>query len=367
MNLQESKTNEGVFYSFVGLSNTWVSDNDRTYKDNYFKDKTYEDFYFDSFYDMDKEFGHENSLFGTRGLPVGHPKRKSSSFDMYYKQYGPAIVRVVKDTNLQENIRRILREEISAKEAYSTYGSIKTIIDGKRDVAFIELNNIVNRLLISLKSLKKIKVPSSIESNYIVYREGSEKEAQELYDIAMKYDGSLSYIASEEDSRRIGQILGYKQDDIEDYIKHNKKIRGITENIQRIQEMMGNKKDSSVKVFNYKKYTLILSKNPCDIFTHFKVEDLHGLNYQKCLSHKNTKEDAYIAGLANKTPKTKKDFLFLNLNRLGKDKEKMGLIMHETMHLSLGLHKHDVNKKEEEIITWAEKEAYKIYDIIKKL
>jgi hypothetical protein len=128
-----------------------------------------------------------------------------------------------------------------------------------------------------------------------------------------------------------------------------------------------NKKDSSVKVFNYKNYTLILSKNPCDVFTHFKVEDLHGLNYQKCLRYKNTKESAYIAGLTNKSPKTKKDFLFLNLNRLGKDKEKMGLIMHETMHLSLELHKHEVNKKEEEIITWAEKEAYKIYDIIKKL
>jgi len=107
MNLQESKTNEGVFYSFVGLPNTWVSDNDRTYKDNYFKDKEYEDFYFDSFYDMDKEFGHENSLFGTRGLPVGHPNRKSSSFDTYHKRFGPAIVRVVKDTNLQENIQRI--------------------------------------------------------------------------------------------------------------------------------------------------------------------------------------------------------------------------------------------------------------------
>jgi hypothetical protein len=141
--------------------------------------------------------------------------------------------------NPQENIRRILSEEISAKEAYGSYGSIKTIIDGKRDVAFIVLNNIVNRLLISLKSLKKIKVPSSTETNYIVYREGSEKEAQELYDIAMKYGGYLSYEASEEDSRRIGQILGYKKDEIEDYIKHNKKIRGITENIQRIQEMMG--------------------------------------------------------------------------------------------------------------------------------
>ena len=142
----------------------------------------------------------------------------------------------------------------------------------------------------------------------------------------------------------------------------------LQEHIRRIlREETGNKKDSSVKVFNYKNYTLILSKNPCDIFTHFKVEDLHGLNYQKCLRYKNTKEDAYFAGLTNKTPKTEKDFLYLNLNRLGKGKENMGLIMHETMHLSLELHKHDVNKKEEEIITWAEKEAYKIYDIIKEL
>ena len=52
----------------------------------------------------------------------------------------------------------------------------------------------------------------------------------------------------------------------------------LQEQITKIQSMMGNKKDSSVKVFNYKNYTLILSKNPCDIFTHFKVEDLHGLN-----------------------------------------------------------------------------------------
>ena len=138
----------------------------------------------------------------------------------------------------------------------------------------------------------------------------------------------------------------------------------LQENIRRILKEETEKKP---KVFNYKKYTLILSKDPCDIFRHFKVEELHGLNYQKCLSHKNTKESAYIAGLTNKTPKTEKDFLYLNLNRLGKDKEKMGLIMHETMHLSLELHKHDVNKKEEEIITWAEKEAYKIYDIIKEL
>jgi hypothetical protein len=136
---------------------------------------------------------------------------------------------------------------------------------------------------------------------------------------------------------------------------------------ESIKIILKEETEKKPKVFNYKKYTLILSKDPCDIFRHFNTEELHGLNYKKCLSHKNTKDSAYIAGLTNISPKTKKHFLFLNLNRLGKDKEKMGLIMHETMHLSLELHKHNVNKKEEEIITWAENEAYKIYDLIEKI
>jgi len=42
----------------------------------------------------------------------------------------------------------------------------------------------------------------------------------------------------------------------------------------------------------------------------------------------------------------------------------MALIFHETMHLSLELHNHDVNEKEEQIISWAEAEAIKIFDLI---
>ena len=84
-----------VFYGFQGLPNFWSNDYDRVINDSYFDDKDYKDYYFDNFYDMDKEFGHEKSLFGTKGLPVGHPNRSSKSFDMYNDQYGPAIVRVV--------------------------------------------------------------------------------------------------------------------------------------------------------------------------------------------------------------------------------------------------------------------------------
>ena len=84
-----------VFYGFQGLPNFWSDDYDRVINDSYFDDKDYNDYYFDNFYDMDKEFGHEKSLFGTKGLPVGHPNRSSKSFDMYNDKYGPAIVRVV--------------------------------------------------------------------------------------------------------------------------------------------------------------------------------------------------------------------------------------------------------------------------------
>ena len=84
-----------VFYGFQGLPNFWSDDYDRVIKDSYFDDKDYQDYYFDNFYDMDKEFGHEKSLFGTKGLPVGHPNRSSKSFDMYNDKYGPAIVRVI--------------------------------------------------------------------------------------------------------------------------------------------------------------------------------------------------------------------------------------------------------------------------------
>ena len=91
-----------VFYGFQGLPNFWSNDYDRVINDSYFDDKDYNDYYFDNFYDMDKEFGHEKSLFGTKGLPVGHPNRSSKSFDMYNDKYGPAIVRVVEDTDLQK-------------------------------------------------------------------------------------------------------------------------------------------------------------------------------------------------------------------------------------------------------------------------
>jgi len=141
MKLHEQKH----YYGFSGLPNYWVDDKDNRYSDEFFDDKTYEDLYFDNFSDMDKMFGHENSLFGTRGLPVGHPDRTSKSFDQYNKTYGPMIVRVVNDTTLQEQISRI-------QEMMGELG--EELIPSQPNDKLYHLSPYTNRELIKTNGLK---------------------------------------------------------------------------------------------------------------------------------------------------------------------------------------------------------------------
>jgi hypothetical protein len=119
-------------------------------------------------------------------------------------------------------------------------------------------------------------------------------------------------------------------------------------------------------------YILLLSYNPCDVFTYFNVKEMHGLNAIDCAKHENTTESAYFAGWCNFIPKESGEydqndrrFIFINLSRCNDDTETMGLIMHEMMHQSLFVHNYDVANKEEEIITWAEEESYEVYKIVR--
>ena len=120
-----------------------------------------------------------------------------------------------------------------------------------------------------------------------------------------------------------------------------------------------------MNIFSFTLYTLILSYNPCDVFKYYKVTEMHGLNLSDCEKYNNTTESAYIAGLSNVSPIDNKPFVFINLSRCNNDVETMGLIMHEMMHLSLDLHNNDLSQ-EEEIITWAELESYKVFKLINK-
>jgi hypothetical protein len=123
-----------------------------------------------------------------------------------------------------------LKEVIKASEATTDVGSVQTILDGKRGVAFIskignspqDWNTIQD--LISDNGLETMYVKGNPNEAYVVYAKGHEKDASELKGIAEKYGGFLRYNAAEEDSRRIGQLLGYDESDIENYITRNREF-----------------------------------------------------------------------------------------------------------------------------------------------
>jgi len=114
-------------------------------------------------------------------------------------------------------------------------------------------------------------------------------------------------------------------------------------------------------------YILLLSYNPCEVFTYFNVQEMHGLSLAECEVHHNTPDSSYIAGWCNYVPKANKDyqkgdpmFIYINLTRCKDDVTTFGHIMHELMHLSFEMH-----TDEEEIITWAELEAHEVFKIVK--
>jgi len=115
---------------------------------------------------------------------------------------------------------------------------------------------------------------------------------------------------------------------------------------------------------NRSKYTLLLSKNTCEIFWHLGEAELHGLSYKECIIHKNTTQSAYIAGWCNYYPNSDKFFVFINLSRCTSDLETTLLINHEMIHAALIVYNWDL-KHEEQIVTWAEQETREIFNIIK--
>ena len=133
-------------------------------------------------------------------------------------------------------LRQILTKEIDAEEAVTELGAIQTVIDGKRDVGAVAFANMPKNTAVYINDLideyrlKRIKVPSNPYELYIIFRSGAESQAQELLGLAEKYNGYFSSKATEEDSRRIGQLLGYKQSDIDSYIERNKRMRNNESN-----------------------------------------------------------------------------------------------------------------------------------------
>jgi hypothetical protein len=119
----------------------------------------------------------------------------------------------------------LLKEEISRNEALTDVDSIRTLVDGKRGVAFItrggnssqEWEAIQN--MVDTSNLKTMHVKGNEFDAYIVYVQGYANDATELKNIAEKYGGYLHVEATAAETRRIGELLGYKKDEIDAYIK----------------------------------------------------------------------------------------------------------------------------------------------------
>jgi hypothetical protein len=121
-----------------------------------------------------------------------------------------------------------VKEEINANEAQDDVSSLQTIIDKKRNLGFFALEGINSPgtfwEIVDENNLKSLEVEKNPHDAYIIYRSGFEKEANELKDIANKYGGYLSYKATDDDTRRIGQLLGYKAEDIETFINNKSQL-----------------------------------------------------------------------------------------------------------------------------------------------
>jgi len=114
---------------------------------------------------------------------------------------------------------------IDPSEAYNDVDAIDTLKDKKRDVAFIvaKSNTPENweyvQKVIQDNGIKIMYVKGNPYDAYVAYLPGSENKATQLKDLAEKYGGYLASNATADDTRKIGKLLGYQEDKIEQYIK----------------------------------------------------------------------------------------------------------------------------------------------------
>ena len=133
---------------------------------------------------------------------------------------------VFDDTNYDQylgNVKSLVHEEVNADEMHSDITAIRSVLNGKRGVAFTEINKSIAQKL----EKKKIGVipirMTSINTMFAIIFTDKVK-AYLLYEIAKKNNGYLSDKTPDE-AREIGKLLDYKPSDIEQHIrnKYNKK------------------------------------------------------------------------------------------------------------------------------------------------
>jgi len=112
---------------------------------------------------------------------------------------------------------KIINEVIHGKVAQTPKGALKTVLSGKRDVGFVELNK-ENSIKIIKHNIGVIPVRMTSHNTImsIIYRDYA--KALKLYEITKRKNGYLTD-GSPIEAREIGRLLGYSEESIEEYIK----------------------------------------------------------------------------------------------------------------------------------------------------
>lgn len=124
------------------------------------------------------------------------------------------------------DFKNFLTEGISASEAYTDRDSIKTLVDGKRELAYLAIST--QQLLDPRDHINALKFAIDNDLNllpvknrsdgvaFVVYKNDLES-AKQLADFAAKKEGYLKDETPEE-AEFIGQLLDYDPADIQEYI-----------------------------------------------------------------------------------------------------------------------------------------------------
>lgn len=124
----------------------------------------------------------------------------------------------------EQQMENLIKNYINPHEAYNDVDSVKTVCDGKRGIAFVseggisEFEQIVE--LVSDHDLGSIKVPNSKHDAYVIFNRDFIADAKELAHIAKLNDGYLPSEGDERTIRRIGELLSYDPDEVEQFIRN---------------------------------------------------------------------------------------------------------------------------------------------------
>lgn len=116
-------------------------------------------------------------------------------------------------------------------------------------------------------------------------------------------------------------------------------------------------------------YVLLLTNNPCDVFTFFNQEEISGFTKQECDAYELSSDSLSMASWNANTPETSTEypgrFVLINLSMLSNDSiENANIIKHELMNQAYWIYNFDESKINE-MSSWTESEYKNIYNEIR--